>query len=367
VIYAMSDLHLQAPVEPFLFTHEKEATFIRVAEEALVNGATLLLAGDVFDLTAMTPPDGLARFYDRVGITRTPPSALGVGEQIGALKSEFGQMFAALASLARRNLVRFIPGNHDCAIASKDGRRALADALGVAPGDLHLSADYRVGQTLFGCHGNEYDVANQTAGTCKNPGSAITAALYHAIIPALDNWGLEKVGDGVPAVRPEENIVAGFEAYMSKDRLAAILIGFVELLRENHYFTGIQDLEMWFATHVLPGEITPAKVQARLRADGSLPELTRQAADKLLASGPDAPKLVVMGHTHIFDGTPAYVNLGTWIDHIAGLTQDEIATPDRSLPVLRLDEAKNEASVHDCRVWEGSVSDSPVMWTWNAA
>jgi UDP-2,3-diacylglucosamine pyrophosphatase LpxH len=367
MIYAMSDLHLQAPVEPFLFTKAKEAIFAQVAEEVLASGSTLLLAGDVFDLTGMTLPSGLKEFYAAIGIPGEPPEDVAVTEQIAALARAFPDMFAMLSGLAKRGRLRFIPGNHDCAIASKDGRLALAKALGIQVGQLRIAAEFRDGETLFGCHGNEFDAANMTGTTCKNPGSAITSALYHAIIPALDHWGLPEIGNGVPAVRPEEKIVPGLQVYLDEKRLHTLLVAFVELLRVNGYFASrFHDMEMWIATHVASGFITPAQVESRLHDDVQLSETTRHAAEKMLAAGPDAPKLVVMGHTHVFDGTSDYVNLGTWIDHVGGLTREELATPDRSLPVLKIDDARHVGSVHDCQAWAGRVSECKMMWTWGS-
>jgi hypothetical protein len=221
-LYALSDLHLQAPIEPFLFTRLKETIFVKVATEAFEQGATLLLAGDVFDLTGMTPPPhGLGAFFKRIGLlVATAPELPDVHGQLAALQDTFPAFFECLKPLAAHRRLRFIPGNHDWAIGSREGASALAGALGIDSSDLLLSRTYQADDVLFACHGNQYDASNRTDAGSWNPGAAITAALYHALIPALDAMGFRELGDAVPAVRPEENVVDGLEGYHRKGAYA---------------------------------------------------------------------------------------------------------------------------------------------------
>src|SRR5258708_22561166 len=95
LLYALSDLHLQAPIEPFLFTRLKETIFGKVAAEAFEQGATLLLAGDVFDLTGMTPPPhGLGAFFKQIGLTVATALELpDVPGQLTALQDTFPAVF----------------------------------------------------------------------------------------------------------------------------------------------------------------------------------------------------------------------------------------------------------------------------------
>src|SRR5580658_3796966 len=63
-VYCVSDLHLHSEDQPFLFTPRKEAIFAHVAGEVAARGAEMVLAGDIFDLTGMTPPpEGLGAFF----------------------------------------------------------------------------------------------------------------------------------------------------------------------------------------------------------------------------------------------------------------------------------------------------------------
>ncbi|MBC7464879.1 MAG: hypothetical protein H7256_02715, partial [Bdellovibrio sp.] len=50
--------------------------------------------------------------------------------------------------------------------------------------------------------------------------------------------------------------------------------------------------------------------------------------------------VIVMGHTHELDTSERYANLGTWIDHLSGLTPNLVGHPESSLPVLKIDETR---------------------------
>jgi UDP-2,3-diacylglucosamine pyrophosphatase LpxH len=367
-VYCLSDLHLQDQDEPFLFTAEKEKVFARVCQEALDTGATLVLSGDVFDLTGMTPPaQGLAEFFSKVAPTaRRRPTATGVSAQIQSLHGRFPSFFSGLANLAKANRLWMIPGNHDCEIPSDAGRAALAQALGISTASLVLASEFRVGDFLFTEHGNEYDDSNRTDHGCKNRGATITAALYHAIIPALVALDVSpEAAHAVPAVRPEENIVNGLELYLGEDKAKVLLLAFVELLRVNGYFTGLDDAKVWLATHLLPFLVSPENVRKALADDTDLKSVTRSHAQAILAgqeqssAGP-VPKVVVMGHTHELDATSDYVNLGTWVDHVTGLAPADLINVDRSLPVLVIDQER--AALYDCLAMTGRVDDCRVLW-----
>jgi UDP-2,3-diacylglucosamine pyrophosphatase LpxH len=375
ILYALSDLHLQAPVEPFLFTKEKEDIFVRVASEADEAGATLLLAGDVFDLTGMTPPPkGLARFFRSAGVPAPPaPLAVDPSAQIERLKETFTDFFRCLRPLATQQRLRFLPGNHDCSMATSAGRQALAGAIGIAVDQLLMTVDFDYGGYFFACHGNQFDKSNLTDAGGGNTGSVITAALYHAVIPALDKKGFRQLGDAVPAVRPEENIVDGLEAHLGIKATGQLLLAFVELLLDNGYFKGLDEAKVWLATHMIPFLVTPADVRKALADDTDLKKVTREHALAILAGTEPAatpgakPEVVVMGHTHELDGTESYVNLGTWIDHVRGLSPDDIACVDRSLPVLVVYGDGRTAALHDCRSMAKTVLECPTLWMRPAA
>lgn len=367
-LYALSDLHLQAPIEPFLFTEAKEAIFVRVAAEAHDAGARLLLGGDAFDLTGMTrPPNGLRAFFEDLGLAPAArPAHHGVASQLAALQQAFPALFESLRPLAAKHRLHFIAGNHDCAIASEAGRAALGSALGVDPGDVSVSRTLRHEDILFACHGNEFDESNSTEQGCLNPGAVMAAALYHAVIPALDLLGFEQVAHAVPAVRPEENIVLGLEHYLGAERAAAMLRALVALLLANGYFSGWSRAQAWLTIRALPWLVSTARVRKVLADDTDLKTVVRDRAVEMLdgrgvaASGGPPPSTVVMGHTHELDATDRYVNLGTWIDHVRGLAPADIVCVERALPVLVA--TGSSASLHDCQGLSGTVADAPLLW-----
>jgi UDP-2,3-diacylglucosamine pyrophosphatase LpxH len=367
-IYCVSDLHIQHRDEPFLFTKEKERVFVAMAAEALARDATLLLAGDIFDFTGMTPPArGLEDFFKRVGGKPRQEAPRDVDAQLGALRDHFPLLFDSLTALAKQKRLWVIPGNHDCAIGMPAGKQALLDVLGVASDAVELQRTFRAGDFLFTAHGNEYDESNRTDRGCRNRGSVITAALYNAVKPALVAMGVPtSVADAIPAVRPEENIVDGLEFYLGAAKARSFLVAFAELLRVNGYFTGFAEVKIWVATHLLRCLVEPQRVRSMLADDTNLKEITSRHADAILTNeeptvpaGP-RPGVVVMGHTHELDGDKSYVNLGTWIDHVSGLAEVDLAKPDRTLPVLVVEE--QDAALHDCQGMVGAVTDCRVLW-----
>jgi hypothetical protein len=268
-----------------------------------------------------------------------------------------------LKPLAPHRRLRFIPGNHDWAIGSPEGAGALAGALGVDSADVLLSRTYQAGDVLFACHGNQYDASNRTDAGSWNPGAVITAALYHALIPALDAMGFRELGDAVPAVRPEENVVDGLEEYLGKARARTLLLALIELFLQNGYFSGLDWAKVWLATHLLPFLVSPAGVRQALADDSGIKDIARGHAEALLSgaevtdSPASRPQVVVMGHTHELDGTPNYVNLGTWLDHITGLRPADLSRVDRTLPVLIVQD-DGRASLHDCSGLRGPIASA---------
>ncbi len=369
LVYALSDLHLQAPVAGHLFTHEKEDVFVRVAEEAFGVGATLLLAGDVFDFTGMTPPlYGVAEFFAKVAPHVTVPAApIDVESQMAALVAEFPRFFRALRQLNNAKCLWFVTGNHDYAIGEAGGRAALATALGVSSREVQIASSFRFADVFFALHGNEYDKSNSTNGRASSPGAIITAVLYHAMVPALRALGLDStVTSAVPCVRPEEKYRCWARGISWGREGAKVLAAFVELLRVNGYFAGLENAEMWLATHVLSGLITPNKVRAALADDTRLAIHMRTQASLILA-GHDPkvpgtpPSIVVMGHTHELDWTTSYVNLGTWIDHVEGLQPPQLARVDSSLPVLVTN--GHAAVFYNCRALAANITTCPILWS----
>jgi UDP-2,3-diacylglucosamine pyrophosphatase LpxH len=370
-LYALSDLHLQADHNRYLFTDAKQRVFVRVANEALAQGATLLLAGDVFDLTGMTPPRaGLDAFFSAQGLAVPKlPTAMEVGPAMQALRARFPDFFTALEELANEDRLWIIPGNHDYAVGSATGQAAFATALGVPVNRLQFMSTARVGQFLFAEHGNAYDPSNATTNGWQNSGSVITSALYHAVAPALRALGVDdQVADAVSCVRPEENIVGGLVERLGPASTKKLLLALVELLRVNGYFSRCQRVAMWVATRWLKCMVTPDRVRRRLADDSKLADAIRNigvdiASGERATEPPGAqPTIAVMGHTHVLDTTEKwYVNLGTWIDHVTGLTEEQLNKPDLTLPVLVVD--GHAAALYDCQNMTSSVTDANPLWT----
>jgi hypothetical protein len=218
-------------------------------------------------------------------------------------------------------------------------------------------------------HGHEFDPSNLTpGGQWRNPGAALTAILYQALMPALAALGVdEKVAKAVPAVRPEENVVQGIQRLVRDPKtFGRLLVGFVVLLHDNGYFKDAH----WYERAIAGGGwltelvVTPDRVRAALRDDGEIKDLVASKAEDVRKRANPPPRVVVMGHTHDFDGRSRdYVNLGTWIDHMTGLSDDEIAKRDQSLPVLRVD--GDAAAVYDARdlFAHGTLTSCPLLWS----
>ncbi len=374
--YCLSDLHLHDDEQPYLFTAAKEKVFVALAAEADRAGATLLFAGDVLDLTGMQPPArGLARFFEAAlgGAARPPREAeRSVEERVAAVAARFSGFFGALAPFAAAERLRFLLGNHDVELNQAAGRAALARALRIPVEKLHFSDSASLEDGVFvSTHGHQWDEANRTPGhAARNPGAALTAVLYHALLPALQALGVApRIAYAVPAVRPEEQVIDGLEQIIGDGAaVERLLVAFVTLLHENGYFRDDNVLERLAITVAEHGVFTrevisPARVKAAMRDDGAMKQQLAAEAQKIRALTTPTPRVVAMGHTHDFDGgAPAYVNLGTWIDHVTGLDEARLAAADRSLPVLLVDGAG--AAVYDASHLPaaGALAACPRMW-----
>jgi UDP-2,3-diacylglucosamine pyrophosphatase LpxH len=374
-LYCLSDLHLHDTRQKFLFDTAKETAFVHVANEARDAGGTILFAGDVFDLTGMQPPEkGLDEFFQGVvGRKIDSPPRRSLGDRVRAVIHRFPKFFGALAPLAEQGRVIILPGNHDHGIDSDEGKEALCQGLKVSVDKLRFAETLRAGAFFFGAHGHEFDPSNETTKGGDNPGAVITSTLYHAIVPALEALGFpEEVANAIPCVRPEENIVTGLQGRLDADTIHKLLLGFVKLLLDNGYFVGrFAQAEIHLATGMLTSFLTPEKVRAALADDSNIKDQAKQAATQILQGGAEidtgpgpAPEAVVLGHTHELDTDKNYVNLGTWIDHVQGLGEDDLKHADRRLPLLVLDDEQKWARLHDVRgvVAAGGVAKCPVLW-----
>jgi len=371
-LYIASDFHIHDDDPPRLYTRAKEALFLRVVDDVVQTKATLLLAGDILDLTGMQPPaKGLAEFFAAAAPGR--PLAISpqrtVSERVCAAAARFPETFAALGGLARTGRLWLMPGNHDCGIDDPSAVVELAQAMGIDAVDLVFRATFRIDDFFFAAHGNQFDSSNQTNGNCSNAGMVIAASLYHALGPALQALDVDAAAiAAIPCVRPEENVVSGLVHYLGDAAANRVLLAFVKLLEENNYFHDWSAITTWVGVHLFPGSITRERVRAALKDDSEVAAMAKSGAEKILAGhaliprGHALPKVVVLGHTHELDASPSYVNLGTWIDHVRGLLPAELAAVDRTLPVLIVE--GEAATLHDVRdlVTKDTVAECATLW-----
>jgi UDP-2,3-diacylglucosamine pyrophosphatase LpxH len=356
--FVVSDLHLLDRNEKFLFNHEKEVAFCKLVDNILNEDGRLVLNGDIFDFTGMTPcQHGNIEFFDEIVPKEMQDQALirknlkfrTTGELLEDIKKIFPKFFKALAFLAQENRLIYVPGNHDCDFHNPNLQKTLTDVLGLSSDKIHWTGQYRVGKDLVVTHGNQFDPPNVTRGTCLNPGYIFTSALYTAVMPALSMLGVgPNVIAAIPAVRPEENVVMDLKHFLSEKDLQRVLLALTRLLYRNGYFKGVRSLPGWFLTHNVPwvtqlfqSMVTTERVQALLPKDEKLMAGARAGAHKIYRelhrTGLVSDKAtIVLGHTHELDRAPNYVNLGTWIDHLRGLDPEEIAAPEISLPFLKV-------------------------------
>jgi UDP-2,3-diacylglucosamine pyrophosphatase LpxH len=378
-IYCVSDLHLHDDDQPYLFTTDKEAVLVALADEVLRDGdSNFVLAGDFLDLTGMNPPvSGVRDFFEKTLPAERIGQALELAgpvrdaaTRVKSVAARFAAAFAALGRLARAGRLIFVPGNHDWEAGyDPGGRQAFATALGVTEEQLPVKDDYAVDGIWIGAHGHDFDPSNMTSSGVVNRGQVITAALYRVLMPALRILGMpEAMVAAIPAVRPEENIVDGIEAALPQKDSDACLRALVQLLYDNGYFQGLVRAEVWTALRLFPGVLTARRVRENLANDSDMKDVFRRSVADLLDGkdpryGGKKTKLVVLGHTHEFDyETGRYVNLGTWIDHVPNLSAPALAAPEYSLPVLRVD--GDSVVVHDLRpliARPGKIDTAPKM------
>src|SRR5205807_5097111 len=89
--------------------------------------AEVVLLGDIFDFTAMNPPErGLPRFFEALGMPERTRPRRDVSRLCAAVRESNPRAIAALATLSQRVPVTLVPGNHDHHLAGRDAAGALA-------------------------------------------------------------------------------------------------------------------------------------------------------------------------------------------------------------------------------------------------
>ncbi len=343
--------------EKFLFNVEKEAAFQSLAQTILEEKAYLVLNGDIFDFTGMTPcQKGITEFFnDTVPVGKQIPELIKQNSKIRTtrelledIQKVFPIFFKALSDLAEEKRIIYIPGNHDCNFIAPDSQKDLADLLGVTHDKILWSHQYHIGENLVVTHGNQYDPPNVTDKGCRNPGLIFTSALYTAVLPALQMLGTDpNIISAIPAVRPEENVIKDLQHLLSEEELQKILLALTRLLIRNGFFKGVRAIPGWFLTREIPllsdmfrRKVTTSRILTLLPKDEKLMADARNGAKKLFEQLRRENKIgdktiIVLGHTHERDQADNYINLGTWLDHLRGLDPEEIAAPEISLPVLK--------------------------------
>jgi len=340
-LFVVSDLHLcETGLARMFYDQEQGHHFAELCETIARQGGELILLGDIFDLTAATPPArGMSAFGRalEVPLEDLPPREL--PQIMKSIRENNPLALDALERLSGRVPVTLVPGNHDRHLAEVAGRAAL-DAAGLAAVRIEpITAVRRLADKVVVLqHGHAWDPSNASAA---GGGEVMTAVLHHAVIPFLrhlaprSNVSIDP--DRVVSLRPEERVVPVLERWLQQGAFETFLDAFLELLVENGYLSRAIS---WLAT--------PDRIRSRLKDDDDLWEraghtaLSALEGRRMIPGRPPPPDVLVLGHTHVIDwavqeGRPGvqrlYVNLGTW----AARASDAAGPVDATLPVLEME------------------------------
>ncbi|MBC7741426.1 MAG: metallophosphoesterase, partial [Bdellovibrionaceae bacterium] len=191
--FVISDLHVMDRSQKFLFNSDKETAFCRFSEVIFESKGNLILAGDIFDFTGMTPCQNgnLEFFHEVLSSSQLNQEAMNLAGTFRSTKqlllaclAVYPRFFEVLSKLAEQKRLIYIPGNHDCDFLRSSSQDDLADVLGVAHDCIEWTRQYEKGFSFVVSHGNQFDPPNNTDRGCQNPGFVFTSALYHAVLPA---------------------------------------------------------------------------------------------------------------------------------------------------------------------------------------
>lgn len=352
-LFALSDLHLDDRARATLFRDERQGRHLTALFEEVARspGAELVLLGDTFDLTAMSPPQrGLERFCDALELPLEIQPARGLRKLLEDLAEANPLALDALRTVSRRVPVTVVPGNHDWQLGLPGALEALR-AIGIdarlAP---HVSREV-AGRTVLLEHGHRFDKSNAEPGS---DGEQLTRALYQAVIPFLRHHGaranVRMDVDRLVSVRPQERSLMLIERWLDKRAFHQLMHAFLRLLAENRgvprVLSGlIERLPVVLVREALQG----AEEIWRRAADHVLDDLARRHPRELHADA----DVVVLGHTHVLDWAVTerrgrdklYVNLGTWTERAV----DAMSAADTTLPVMVLRDSggRLEAELRD--------------------
>jgi len=352
-LYVLSDMHLGEAGAAAMFHDKRQGiVFADLCAQIARTGGELVLLGDVFDITASTPPlRGLTEFGEAVGVPGIVDRPAPPLEQIlQSMRKNNPIALDALEGLAAEQPVTLVPGNHDRHLG-EEGGRALLDSIGLANVKLEPMAVRTFGDRIAVLqHGHAWDPSNASP---HGGGEAMTAILHHAVIPFVraqaERRNVHIDVDRLISLRPEERTVPVLERWLPPGKMDEFLDAFSDLLVENGTLSRVVS---WL--------VTSDRIRERLRDDDDLWERAgRTALSALeglhpLPGRPPPPDILVLGHTHVIDWAvqdgPAhleprtgaltdpkqrlYVNLGSW----TGRAVDAAGPVDAALPLLEIHE-----------------------------
>jgi len=233
-VYVISGLHLDENDDARLRDERQGRALASLCEKIAHDDAELVLLGDIFDLTAMTPPEtGLRRFFAKLAVEAAPRPRRSVAELVRAGARANPHAIDALARLSERVRVTLVPGNHDHQLASAEGGAALA-AVGLRVERTRSVVRTIAGRTAVLQHGHEHDPGNaEPAGD----GEVMTQALHQAVIPFLRAHGPQRHvrmdAARIVALRPEEAVISVLERWLDPKTFRRFFRAFVRLLALN--------------------------------------------------------------------------------------------------------------------------------------
>jgi UDP-2,3-diacylglucosamine pyrophosphatase LpxH len=350
-LFVCSDLHLGDATSARLFHDPQQGRVLAaLCDEVRRREGELVLAGDIFDLTAAQPPKkGLGEFGERVGApTIVDRSPRGLSAILGAMRENNPIACGAIERLAADRPVTLVAGNHDRHLLEPGAGEAMRSA-GLGGVRIEATAVWQLGERVVSVqHGHAFDPSNAEPN-CG--GEVMTSVLHHAVIPLLRQLGKRKNvaidADRIVALRPEERVVPVLERWLSHGQFSTFLDAFVEILVANDYLSRVVS---WL--------VTSERIRERLKTDDDLWEQIGDAAleglegRRPLPGRPPPPDLLVLGHTHVIDWAVQeglspldartgrkldpierlYVNLGTW----SARAVDAAGPLDPTMPVLQI-------------------------------
>jgi UDP-2,3-diacylglucosamine pyrophosphatase LpxH len=341
-LYVASDLHLDEEGEARLFDDGRQGKRLSALCRQIREGDEVILLGDVFDFTAMTPPrKGLARFFKKLDVPYEPAPERDLRALCAAALRSNPVALKALGELSRRVPVTLVPGNHDRHLGEPGAREAI-ESIGLRVDLQPYCARTIGGRQVVLLHGHEFDKSNKEA---HGAGEVMTNALHHAVIPFLRHHGARRNvkmdPDRVVALRPEESVITVLQRWLDEKTFQKFFRAFLRLLAENGL---LPRATSWIATMISADGVRrrAAHGDTLWESSGALAvELLR--GDRKLPYGAPRPDALVLGHTHVIDWAvddvrgpddALYVNLGTW----TARSFDASSPPDTTLPVLELRE-----------------------------